>query len=170
MGSAVIFGISCLLLPVIAFAVINQDWQFEVAALNIVYKPWRLFFIVCALPGLFSHLAMLYLPESPKFVLGQGKTAEAIDILQMIHRWNNGKETTLDIVELCDEGETNEMRQRTFGMPKSRMSVIKSIWMQTAPLFKPPYIGTTTLLCLIQFFIYYTSNGLVKSGIFPKQF
>lgn len=159
MGSAVIFGISCLLLPVIAFAVINQDWQFDVPILNITYKPWRLFFIVCALPGLFSHLAMLYLPESPKFVLGQGKAAEAIDILQTIHRWNNGKEAILDIAELYEESETIEMRQRIVGMPKSRISVMKSIWMQTAPLFQPPYIGTTTLLCLIQFFIYYTSNG-----------
>lgn len=52
MGSSIIFGISCLFLPLLAWLVINQDWQFDIPFIGITYKPWRLFFIICSLPGI----------------------------------------------------------------------------------------------------------------------
>lgn len=33
------------------FTVINQEWQFEIPFVGIIYKPWRLFFVICSLPG-----------------------------------------------------------------------------------------------------------------------
>lgn len=159
MGSAVIYGISCLLLPIIAFAVINQEWQFHVPVIGIIYKPWRLFFIVCSLPALFSHFALAYLPETPKFLLGQGKMGQAIEVVRMIDRWNNGNAAKMDIVEIYEDCDERQMDRHVAGMPKSRFGVIKSIWVQTAPLFKAPHLSTTILLCSIQFFICYTATG-----------
>lgn len=159
MGSAVVYGVSCLLLPLIAYSVINQDWQFTIPVLNIVYRPWRLFFIVCAIPGLFAHFALLLLPESPKFELNQGNGPEAIEIIKRIDRWNNGQKATLDIHELYEENGAINKDERKSRDPKNLGSLVKSIWIQTAPLFRPPHLGNTTLLCLIQFSIYYTSNG-----------
>lgn len=45
MGSAVIFGIACFIVPLLAWIVINQDWQFNIPFIDITYKPWRLFLV-----------------------------------------------------------------------------------------------------------------------------
>lgn len=158
-GSAFIFGVSCVITPLIAYAVINQDWQFEIESLDVVYKPWRLFIVACTIPGLISAVALIFVPESPKFVLGQGNKNEAIDIIKTVNRWNNGKNSKINIVDIFEEAESVEHRQRILETKQSRYPLMKAIWNQTAPFFKPPYLGPTLLLCTLQFVIYYTSNG-----------
>lgn len=71
MWASFVFGIACLCLPVLAFFVINQDWQIYISFLDLIYKPWRLFFIVCGLPSLLCGLGLLMVPESPKFTFSQ---------------------------------------------------------------------------------------------------
>lgn len=159
MGSALIFGVSCLLLPMIAWSVINQDWQFDVPFIGITYKPWRLFMIICGLPGFLASIALLFFPESPKFVLGLGDQSQTITILKQINRWNNGKKTEFDVFEIYEEAESIENRRRILYNKTSRFPLMKSIWSQTAPLFQLPHLGTTLLICTIQFGIYATSNG-----------
>lgn len=160
MGSALIFGVSCLLLPLVAWFVINQDWLLYIPMLDLVYKPWRLFLVICGLPGLLSSLAFIFLPESPKFVLGQGNQMGAMEILQKMNRWNNGKNAQLEMFELLEEAESIENRRRILDSKSSRFPLLRSVWDQTAPLFKPPYLGSTLLICFLQYLIYITSNGV----------
>lgn len=162
MTTALMFGISLPLLPLMAFAVINQEWEFDIPILAITYKPWRLFLIVASLPALFSSIALLFLPESPKFMLGQGKHDEAIQIVQKMNRWNNGKNAVLDFDEIYEEAESIENRRRILDCKQSRFPLLTSIWNQTAPLFQRPYLGSMLLICLIQFCIFYTSTGYVQ--------
>lgn len=159
MHSAIFYGISCLLLPLIAVLVINQQWEFDIPYIGITYKPWRMFIIVCALPGLISSIVLMFLPESPKFVLGQGNKAGAYEILQKMYRINNGSSTELEDFEIFEEPESIAARQRVLKAKESRFPLLTSIWIQTAPLFKPPYLCSTLLICTIQFGIYATSNG-----------
>lgn len=159
MGSAVIFGIMCFLLPLIAWLVINEDWRFDIPFLDITYKPWRLFLVICSLPGFISSVALFFLPESPKFVLGQGKKNEAIEILRKINRWNNGKESDLGIMELEEEVESIENRERIQKDKNSQFPLLKSVCSQTVPIFKAPYLRPTILICAMMFGIYATANG-----------
>lgn len=159
MGSATIFGISCLFLPLIAFAIINQEWEFYVPIIDVMYKPWRLFFVVCGLPGLLVGIGLIFLPESPKFVLGQGDQKGAIEIIKKVHRWNNPTEPELELYEIYEEAETIENRRRMQQNKESRFPLLKSVWTQTSPLFKSPYLGSTMLICSLQFLVYCTSNG-----------
>lgn len=159
MGSALIYGISCLLLPLIAWFIINQDWEFYVPFIGLTYKPWRLFIVVCGIPGLLASILLIFLPESPKFVLGQGNKMEAYEILQKMNRWNNGKENQLELFEIYEETESVENRRRIADSKDSRFPLLKCVWVQTVPLFKPPHLATTLLICTIQFGIYATSNG-----------
>lgn len=159
MGSAVIFGLSCSLLPLIAWMVINHDWQFAIPLIGIIYKPWRLFLIVCSLPGFIVFVILIFLPESPKFVLSQGKPMEAYKILQTVNRVNNGKNSQLELFEIYEEMETIENRKRIEESKKSRFPLLTSVWIQTAPLVKPPHLLTTILICTIQFSIFATSTG-----------
>lgn len=160
MGSSVIFGIMCITLPLIAWVVINQDWELFIPLLGITYKPWRLFLVVCSLPGFIcSIMLLLFLPESPKFVLGQGKQSEALKILEQMNRWNNGKKSELGIFEIQEEDESIDNRKRMVAIRSSRFPLWNSIYNQTAPIFKRPYLAPTILLCLLQFGVYATSNG-----------
>lgn len=159
MGSALIFGVSCLLLPLIAWSVINQDWEFEMSFIDVTYKPWRLFIVVCSLPGFIASLVLIFFPESPKFVLGLGNQIEAIKILEQMNRWNNGKNAELSVFEIYEEAESIENRRRILENKNNRFPLMKSVWSQTAPLFRSPYLATTVLICTIQFGIYATSTG-----------
>lgn len=160
MCASVIFGLFCILLPGIAWLVINQDWQFYIPIVDIVFKPWKLFLIVCGLPGLASSIAFCFLPESPKFVLGEGKQEKTIEILQKVNRWNNKDAQPLQITEIYEELESIENRRRKLENSKSSFSLLKSMWTQTAPLFMAPHLKTTFLACFIQFGIFVTSNGM----------
>lgn len=155
MYASVIFGIFTILLPGIAWLVINQEWSLPIPFFDFVYKPWRLYIVVCAIPSLLCLLVLLFLPESPKFVLGQGNQVEAISILEQINRWNNGTAAEpLNIREIYDEtASADQNRER----PKSLWA---SVWIQTAPLFMKPYLKTTILISVIQFVVFAVSHGM----------
>lgn len=159
MGSSILFGISCIVMPVMAWSVINQNWQFDIPLIGVTYKPWRLYMVVCSLPAILSFMILIFLPESPKFVLGQGRQAEAYQILQRMNRVNNGKNATLEKLIIFEEPESIENRQRILNTKTSRFPLLSSVWIQTAPLFKPPYLSSTLLICFIMFTTYVTMNG-----------
>ncbi|XP_031625525.1 synaptic vesicle glycoprotein 2B-like [Contarinia nasturtii] len=159
LAASVIFGISCISIPLAAGSVINQDWQFYVPLLDITYKPWRLYFVVCSSPGFIAALILIFLPESPKFVLGQGKSTGAYQILRKMHRLNNGRKVEFEVFEIDEEKESIENRKQMMDNKQSRYPLLKSIWTQTTPLFKPPYLRSTLLMCAIQFGIYWTNSG-----------
>lgn len=161
MGSALIFGVSCLLLPLIAWTIINQDWTFDVPFIDIQYKPWRLFIIVCGIPGFITSIALFFLPESPKFVFNiLGDERRAIEILEQMNRWNNGQGSNLNVFNIREETESIENRRRILANKNSRFPLLKSVWTQTAPLFQTSHLRSTLLICTIQFGIYATSNGM----------
>lgn len=170
MGSSILFGISCIVMPLMAWSVINQNWQFDIPLIGLTYKPWRLYMVVCSLPAILSFIILIFLPESPKFVLGQGRQAEAYQILQRMNRVNNGKNATLERFTIFEEPESIENRQRILNTKTSRFPLLSSVWIQTAPLFKPPYLISTFLICFIQFCIFATINGFFMffAGILNK--
>lgn len=77
----------------------------------------------------------------------------------MMHRINNGRSSKLEDFEILEEPESIVNRQRVLHAKESRFPLLKSIWIQTAPLFRPPYLFSTILICTIQLGIYATSNG-----------
>lgn len=159
MASAVYYNFTCALPALLAFVTINQDWHYDIPLLGIVYRPWRLYMVLCSLPGLIAHIALTFLPESPRFVLEQGDQKKAIEIINSMNRWNNGKSAALDIEEILEEPETIENRKRIAACQQSRYPLLTSIWNQTAPLFEAKYLQLTLVICIMQFIIYYTCNG-----------
>lgn len=71
MLASVIFGVACLILPIMAWLIINQKWSFVIPLIDVTYKPWRLFLLCCGLPSLICGIAMIFCPESPKFTFSQ---------------------------------------------------------------------------------------------------
>lgn len=161
-GSAFVFGICCIMLPLAAYMVINHPYEFYVPFFDIVYKSWRAFMFVCAIPSIISFLALLILPESPKFELSQGRQEQTIQILEKMNRWNNGGRSAvpLGITEIYEEKEEIENRLRQQEMKKGKFAWLTTMCTQTALLFKPPYLSTTLLACFIQFGTFATGNGV----------
>lgn len=105
-----------------------------------------------------SFLIISFLPESPKFVLSQGRQLEAYQILQKMNRINNGRGSPLEPFELYEEPESIESRQRSTKSKSSQFPLLRSIWIQTSPIFKS-YLCPTMLLCFMQFSIYSVTHG-----------
>lgn len=153
--ASIILGIFTLVLPLVAWLVINQDWILVLPLIEFTYKPWRLFIVGCSLLSLVSYLVFCFLPESPKFVLAQGKQAEAIEILKKVHRWNCGKNVEMEhIYELYDETDLANDNS------DYKKSMLRSVWFQTKPLFMPPHLKTTVLLCILKFIEFAGTNGV----------
>ncbi|KAL5276213.1 hypothetical protein ACFFRR_001814 [Megaselia abdita] len=155
-------GILCstfsILFPLIAWVVINQEWSFYIPILNIVYKPWRLFILVCGLPGFFSALCLLKFPESPKFTLSVGEEAYTLKSLRTIYAWNTGNDPAQYEIKslILDEDE----RKDCAGSSYSKLKIFRSMWNQTAPLFSKEHRRKTFFVCILQFSIYLLSQGV----------
>ncbi|XP_052865707.1 synaptic vesicle glycoprotein 2B-like [Anopheles cruzii] len=163
MGASFVFGVGCILLPLIAWSVINQEWEFTIPLLDVVYRPWRLFLVVCGLPSLVCGLALLYFPESPKFLFSREKEQETLSIVHKMYLWNTrGKAPKLMLTSLLQETEAQQtkIRREEAANSKSALKVLKQMWHQTAPLFMGSYLKRTTIICVLQFGIYLTSNGM----------
>lgn len=161
MGSSVIFGLICIVMPFLAFMIINQDWQFDVPFI-VTYKPWRLFLAMCSLPELLSFIIITFLPESPKFMLDQGKPEATYKILEKMNRLNNGKSVILESFDIYKDGESTDKNQNDTvdETRKGQLSLMESVSIQTIPLFKSPYLLRTVLICMIQFTVFFTCQGL----------
>uniref|UniRef100_A0A7G3AZ92 Putative synaptic vesicle transporter svop n=2 Tax=Lutzomyia longipalpis TaxID=7200 RepID=A0A7G3AZ92_LUTLO len=161
MAASTIFGLGGMLMPAVAWLVMNNTWAFDIPFLGITYKPWRLFLVVCGLPDLFCALSLLILPESPKFVLSQGRQTDTIKILQRIYGINTGQDReTLKICAIIEEYESLASRKHNEQNMKGNFRVLKSMYNQTAPLFMGEHLRKTIIACTLQFGIFVSSNGM----------
>lgn len=167
MGASVVFGIACVLLPVLAWLVINASWQFDIPFIALTFKPWRLFLVTCGLPSLLCGFAMIPLPESPKFVLSQGKADECARILRRMYRWNVSKrkraEQPMQMGRIAEEADSAERRERNAADRSDRGAaahLLQSMWQQTATLFSRANWRRTCIACTIQFGIMVSANGM----------
>uniref|UniRef100_A0A1B0GJR0 Putative synaptic vesicle transporter svop n=1 Tax=Lutzomyia longipalpis TaxID=7200 RepID=A0A1B0GJR0_LUTLO len=161
MAASTIFGLGGMLMPAVAWLVLNSPWSLNIPFLGITYKPWRLFLVLCGLPDLFCAISLLFLPESPKFVLSQGRQMDTIKILQRIYAMNTGKDgEMLKISAIIEERESYENRKHNEENLKGNFRVLKSMYNQIAPLFKSEHLRKTLISCTMQFGIFMTSNGM----------
>lgn len=165
-SSTMIFNAMASVLPLLAWYIINQEWQFEIPFI-VTYKPWRLFIIICSLPAFVSFLILLFLPESPKFILGKGQKAQTYDILRKMYKINNRKKSEFEMFNIIEEPDVIAAReQRDLGCSESRFPLLKSIWMQTSPLFMPPHLRSTTTIFTTQFTVNAVAGGM---GLFVPE-
>ncbi|KAI8122857.1 Synaptic vesicle glycoprotein 2B [Lucilia cuprina] len=164
MYASFISSFSAIFLPILAWLFINQDWQFDIQFLQISFKPWRLYIIVCGILELVCYVILSFLPESPKFLLSLNKSEEVLDILKNMHRKNtkrnkNFKDEQYTITTILPDLDT-PLRKKNSDDPKLFTSILRLIWDQTAPLFMGLHIRKTCLAALIQFITYFTAHGI----------
>lgn len=147
------FGFFCFWNPLFAWIIINQDWIIYIETLDLLFKPWRLFMIICGIPSVLCGFLMLFMPESPKFTFSNGDEQNTMKILQRVYTWNTGKTSeSFDVASLMKDEEFEEKQ-------KTKVNLFYFMWTQTIPLFKHPHLKNTLTACFIQFCIFNSSNG-----------
>lgn len=101
--------------------------------------------IVYALPSILVALLLLFVPESPRYFLGQGKNKQVVTVLKKMYGMNSGKETS---TFPFTEAQLN-LENKVPAVKKS--GLLTSLWRQTKPLFEKSYIVKTLLLCYLQY-------------------
>ncbi|CAO1319776.1 unnamed protein product [Diamesa serratosioi] len=151
MAASVVFAGSCLLLPTLAWLVINQHWQFYVPFLQVIYKPWRLFLLACGIPSFICGLILILLPESPKYTFSQGDEAATIKIFRQIYYANTGK-TDYNVAKIKKDEE--------FLRTKDGKNLIKNMISQSR-LLGSQYLKSIVIMSLLQFGIFFVCNGML---------
>lgn len=80
-----------LYFPVLAWIVVPQTWSIVLWDGALVYNSWRLFLSLCGTPMLLGVVCLSFFPESPKFLMSQGRTREALQVFKLIYRLNTGR-------------------------------------------------------------------------------
>ncbi|KAB1281643.1 Synaptic vesicle glycoprotein 2C [Camelus dromedarius] len=135
------------------------------------FHSWRVFVIVCALPCVFSVVALTFMPESPRFLLEVGKHDEAWMILKLIHDTNmrargqpekvftvNRIKTPRQIDELIEiESDTGTWYRRCFVRIRTELY---GIWLTFMRCFTYPVRDNTIKLTIVWFTLSFGYYGL----------
>lgn len=158
---SIVYGMAALLVPIFAAAIINLDMNYHIPLINIQYKSWRLFMVVCGLPGFICSLIFLYFPESPKYLLSTDKQEETLDALRMIYCINTGKDgSTFPVLEILKDPDTTMAPKIVFHKSQSLSTIVKSMWKQTVPVFSKEYLRATVIASLLIFVVHSSGVGL----------
>ncbi|XP_068086451.1 synaptic vesicle glycoprotein 2B isoform X2 [Anabrus simplex] len=141
-----------------AWLVIPQTWSFELPWCT--FNSWRIFVLLCAVPGLLAAIFLaLWFPESPKFLMVVDKKEEALEVLRDMYARNTGNSPQRFPVKslvLLEDGSSNPLKN----VKPTLLGILQHMWRQTVPLLMPPFVLKTLLVCIIQFGLYASANGL----------
>uniref|UniRef100_A0A0K8SSY1 Synaptic vesicle glycoprotein 2B n=3 Tax=Lygus hesperus TaxID=30085 RepID=A0A0K8SSY1_LYGHE len=130
-----------------------------------VFNSWRLFLMICSIPSFIVAVLLYFLPESPKFLLSQNRTDEAMTVFRHIYSKNTGKPPESYPVEsfLLDHVEDDTKSTKSqFG------KMIEDIVDNTKDLFVSPILRYTLISVTINFSFHVGYYGLMMW--FPELF
>ncbi|KAL3276541.1 hypothetical protein HHI36_011916 [Cryptolaemus montrouzieri] len=151
-GVATFVAFGNMYLPGLAWLILPQQWTVDIDFMNLEFKPWRLLIIIYAMPSFIFAILLCFLPESPKFLLTQGKYEETLEILKTMFKVNRGLSKEDYVV--------SEIFWDDLGMSKSK-SFLKTLWKQTVPLLRHPLLSKTLGVSLLQFGIFASTSGMI---------
>ncbi|XP_063226469.1 synaptic vesicle glycoprotein 2B-like isoform X2 [Bacillus rossius redtenbacheri] len=159
-------SLGAVVLPGLAWLVIPQPWSYQTS--HYTYSSWRLFQLMCVVPGLVSAALVLFrLPESPRFLLARGRPRDALRVLQRVFTDNSGcRADQYPVTALLPDPQRSICRSTGDG---SKPMFVRYMWNQTWPLFVSPHLTNIMLLSLLQFGLFVCESGLLwMPGLFSQ--
>ncbi|XP_058067185.1 synaptic vesicle glycoprotein 2C-like [Anopheles bellator] len=134
------------------------------------YNSWRIFLLVCSIPSFIVAALLLYLPESPKFLLSQGKFEEALAIFRGIYVTNTGKSKDLYPVKelLIDDSLREELEAATKPIKNKYKRMLYDILDNSKQVFMSPILKFTSISITINLTFHIGYYGLMMW--FPELF
>lgn len=74
-----------------AWLIIPHNWSLNLFNGSFVYNSWRLYMSFCGLPIIIGAVCFFFFPESPKFLMSQGRNDEALEVFRKIYAVNSGQ-------------------------------------------------------------------------------
>ncbi|KAL5280519.1 hypothetical protein ACFFRR_004479 [Megaselia abdita] len=139
-------------LPALAYFILPLNINVHFLGINLL--PWRVLMMANTLPSMIALAGVYWLPESPKYLLSQGKHSESVEILRKVYSMNSGKPKNTypcNIVTLKDVG-SDLSNKGIFG-------ILKLVWTQTISLFTRDRVFQTVNMCTITFIINLIAQG-----------
>ena len=115
---------------------------------------WRIMLAVAAVPAVALFLGMLRMPESPRWLISQGRTQEALAVLKTIRSSDRAEAEMADVKHLADEEK--EMNLSGWG-------ALKNKWILRI-LLVGIGLGVAQQLTGINSIMYYGQSVLVEAG------
>ncbi|XP_049870527.1 uncharacterized protein LOC126369962 [Pectinophora gossypiella] len=149
---------TCLLLlsPAIAgvltYPTLKLDFEVELYWLGLYFRPWRLLIIVLAIPSGIGGLLIMFFHESPKFLANLGRKDEALKVMKHMYAVNHRCSQ--------DEYKIHSLTLEEVSSKKEQ-SLLRSMYEQSAPLFRRPLLWRTLQLFYIVFVVYITNNSFL---------
>ena len=124
---------------------------------NFKITPWRLYILSCSLPTIIALISLQFCPESPKYLLVQGRHDEALEILKLGYTINtkSPKENYPVSKIIFTENSSSNLKD-----VNTIQDAFKMIWDQTIPLFRKKHVWYTINISIHQFVIYCLAHGL----------
>lgn len=157
-----------LLVASLAWLIIPTDIGFESEAF--VYNSWRIFLVICALPSFIVAILLMYLPESPKFLLSCGRFEEALAIFRGIYVTNTGNDPSMYPVKelLIDDTLRAELEDVKKPIKNKYKRMFADIAENSKGLFQTPILKFTMISITINFTFHIGYYGLMMW--FPELF
>lgn len=141
----------------------------NVVLLDFSYSSWRLYLSVCTLPSLTSVLIFLLMPESPKFLLLNGKEQDSLLVLRKIYMVNNRTSSLADfqvnslMLYDSDSKESSAEQKKLLEVKRTPSNFKNSIFtmlQSTREIFQKPLLHNTCVLLAISFTLSFGYYGL----------
>ncbi|XP_067090948.1 synaptic vesicle glycoprotein 2B isoform X1 [Osmerus mordax] len=149
----------------------RYGWGFSMGT-EFQFHSWRVFVLVCALPAIAALVGLMFMPESPRFLLENAKHDEAWMILKQVHDTNwrakGQPEKVFQVTHIkapkTQEDEFIEIQSAT-GTAVQRWALrtgtlCKLVLKNVASLFSPSLRLSTLFMAIIWFTMAFSYYGL----------
>lgn len=135
----------------LAWLIIPQDIGFKNEYFT--YNSWRIFLLICAVPSFVVAVVLFFLPESPKFLLSQGRSEEAICIFRHIYHINTGNDAENYPVKhlIYEEEQLTVEEQAKIAKRGKYANMVIDILENSKQLFLSPILRYTLISITINF-------------------
>ncbi|XP_073828008.1 uncharacterized protein [Musca autumnalis] len=156
---------AAILLPILALLILPKDWNFIIW--NMKFNSWRIFLAICGIPCLIGGLILAAFPETPGFLMTQGRNEEALKVFQTMFAVNTGEpKEKYAISELQNKSNPpNNCTTELHGINEVIESKVPpdTHSLQPGPLkmlFLKPYLTLTIRFFLLNFFMLVGKNAV----------
>ncbi|KOB67031.1 putative SV2-like protein 1, partial [Operophtera brumata] len=138
------FHVSTAVYTALGYVSLNASFSINLGYLT--FTPWRLLVLCFGLPLGISAVVLHFFYESPKFLANIGNKRQALENLRGIWKRNRciGKKYPVEKLILEEE-----YTAKTKSIP-----LLQSMWEQTLPLFKMPFVLRTLQLYFLNIVLY----------------
>lgn len=142
----------------LAWAVVPTTGEMVVLENKEHFSAWHRFLLLCCLPAICSTFSLIFLPESPRYLVEAGRDVEAMMVYQRIYKKNNARRGATGAQYQLSELELPTKRPRGLAppSPSNHTSVLADIiysiqmfWNSFLELFTAPHLRVTLILLII---------------------